>query len=218
MPVVIAIANLKGGVGKTTLAVNLAGALHSKRRGVVLIDADPQGTATAWGRGDGLPFQVRRLPLDSDARAWLAALAAESADVLVIDLPPMLGTATAAALAVADLAILPVTPSGADIEATGRALLLVANAQRERGGLPVAVLVPSKVDRRTAAGVEIEAALSGFGVPVGPIIAQRVALSEAFTAGQWVGDYAPGSPSHIEFKTLGAKVWRMATKGAAHGS
>lgn len=216
MPVVIAVANLKGGVGKTTLAVNLAGALHSARRAVALVDADPQGTALAWGRAGGLPFPVRGLPLTGETRRWIAAVQSETAAV-VIDLPPMLGTATAAALMVAHVAVLPVTPSGADIEATGRALQLVTKAQRERGGLPGALLVPSKVDRRTAAGIEIEAALAGFGVPVGTGIAQRVALSEAFTAGQWIGDYAPRSPSHIEFETLAATVWRMARKGARDG-
>lgn len=50
---IIALANLKGGVGKSTLAVNIAGALSPS---VVLIDADPQATATAWGEAGGLPL------------------------------------------------------------------------------------------------------------------------------------------------------------------
>ena len=46
---ILAVGNLKGGTGKTTVAVNLGCSLASPRREVVLIDADSQGTATAWG-------------------------------------------------------------------------------------------------------------------------------------------------------------------------
>ena len=52
-PQVVAVANLKGGVGKSTLAVNIAGAMHSPRKPVVLVDADPQGTALAWAETGG---------------------------------------------------------------------------------------------------------------------------------------------------------------------
>lgn len=111
---IIALANLKGGVGKSTLAINIAGALGAN---VAVIDADPQATATAWSEAGQLPFPVHERPLSSKAvSAWITE-ALELSDTvkhLVIDLPPMLGDATAAALAICDLAVIPVSPSGAD--------------------------------------------------------------------------------------------------------
>ena len=205
---IIALANLKGGVGKSTLAVNLAGALG---RDVVLVDADPQATATAWGEAGELPFTVLAAPLTPGAvEAWLADLLAINAAHVVVDLPPMLGDATGAAMAVADLAVVPVTPSGADLRATSNALELIAQAREARGDdRPRVLLVPSKVDRRTAAGAELEAVLHDFGERVGPAIAQRVAHADAFSAGRWIGDYARGSAAHAEVKALAAVVKRL---------
>jgi chromosome partitioning protein len=51
---IIAVGNLKGGTGKSTIAVNLACRMAEMGRSVALIDADPQGTAAAWLR-DGPP-------------------------------------------------------------------------------------------------------------------------------------------------------------------
>lgn len=206
---IIALANLKGGVGKSTLAVNLAGALG---KDTAVIDADPQATATAWGEAGLLPFSVTEAPLTgANVEAWIEQALEIDAAFVVVDLPPMLGDATAAALAICDLAVVPVSPSGADIRATNNAMELIRDARdARRDGLPRVLLVPSKVDRRTAAGAEIEAVLHDYGEPVGPIVSQRVAHADAFTAGQWIGDYAGGSAAHAEIKALAGVVKRIA--------
>lgn len=215
----IAVLNLKGGVGKTTLAIGI-GATLAAFGPVVLVDADGQATAMAWAAGGKLPMRVEALPLDSgrprDVEAWLARLVALKAGAafLMVDLPPNLGAVTTAALTVTDLAVIPVPPSGMDINASSKAMHLLRQARLvRRGNRPAALLVPSRVDRRTGAGREIEAVLSDFREPVGPAIVQRAAHVDAFSAGRWIGDYAPRSAAHTEMEALAAVVKRMATRG-----
>ncbi len=214
-PRLVAVGNLKGGTGKTTLAVNLACAL-GRRGGAVIVDADRQGAATMWATAGNLPVMVRPLPLADDTaasvNAWIAAVVAikQGTDLVVIDLPPNLGGVTVAALAVADLFLIPVTPSGMDLRATARALELLAEARKaRRGNKPAALLVPSRVDRRTSAGREIEAVMSDFREMVAPAVAQRAAHIDAFSAGQWIGDYAPRSAAHTEIEALASLIQRI---------
>jgi chromosome partitioning protein len=126
----LAIGNLKGGVGKSTLAVNLACALADTRRGVVLIDADAQGTAAYWVGLGRLPIRCEAVPLESQrgAERWIQRVTTlrNTVDLVVIDLPPHIGAATEAALIVADLLLVPVTASGADLLATGVVFTLSA--------------------------------------------------------------------------------------------
>jgi chromosome partitioning protein len=211
---IIAVGNLKGGVGKSTLAVNLACELAAGRR-VVVLDADAQATASEWGGLGKLGVPVEPLPLDDErkAAAWMRRVRSAPADIVVIDLPPHNGAATAAALMMADLFLVPVAPSGLDIRAATKALDLLREARTARGdGKPMALLVPSKVDRRTGAGREIEAALHEMGERVGPAIGARSAFVDSATAGEWVGAFAPRSVAHQEIGALAAVVERL-TKG-----
>ena len=208
----IAVSNLKGGTAKTTLAVNIASALAGDAA-VVVVDADEQGTAAAWATAGHLPVKVVPIVLhEGDVTGWIEAVVALNAahDLVVVDCPPNLGAVALAALTLADLVVVPVTASGMDLKATARALELVQQArQARRSDKPVVLLVPSKVDRRTASGREVEAVLSDFREPVAPAVAQRAAHVDAFSAGQWIGDYAPRSAAHVDVEAVAALVKRM---------
>lgn len=207
---IIAVVNLKGGVGKSTIAVNLACELAG-RQSVVVVDADSQATATDWARRGDLPARVETLPLDAESRVgpWVERVLTLQTDHVVIDCPPHIGPATLAATGIADMVLVPVTPSGADLVVTDSALALVHDAQAARkDGGPLCLLVPSKVDRRTAVGRELAAALERFDEPVGPEIGQRAALVDAFAVGAWIGQYAPHNAARGQFRDLATAVKR----------
>ena len=199
---IIAIGNLKGGTGKTTIAVNLSGALaNGKGHPVALVDADKQGSASAWLEQNGNEsLHCYSLPLDAtgSAQGWLRqvrALAEDNAYVL-IDLPADIGPATQAAMAGADLVVVPVTPSPLDFHAAAQVVKLLRGVRKARSnGHPACLLVGSKVDRRTAVGRGIEIALKEFKEPVGPSVCQRAAFVSAAVRGSWVGSYAAENPA-----------------------
>ena len=231
MAEIIAVANLKGGVGKSTIAVNLACALQEGGAEVLLVDADTQGTSSFWHSQGKLPVAVEPMPLEdrADKRGWLQrlfsseektergrighwkrTLSAAHCDYIVIDCPPQVGLAARAALASADMVLVPVTASAADVSATGAAMSLIAQARKDRGADPLqCLLVPSRVDRSTSTGKAIEAILGRFGEKVGPALCQRVAFADSAAFGLWVGGFAPGSPAHKEIRLLTAAVLSM---------
>lgn len=211
MGTLTAVGNLKGGTGKSTIAVNLACAFADQGQTVVLVDADGQGTATDWHALGRLPIAVESLPLgtERDAEKWVARVLAlkTGVDHVVVDLPPQVGSSIASALLIADLFLIPVTPSGIDLRATGRALDLLRRARAVRSAAkPVCMLVPSRVDRRTAFGRCIHRTLERFGLTIGPAIRQRSAHIAAFGSGHWIGTHAPSSPAHCEIKVLRDRV------------
>jgi chromosome partitioning protein len=211
---IIAVGNLKGGTGKSTVAVNLACRL-AESQAVTLVDADPQGTASAWlkgGEAKGMPpsLEVVARPLDISLGSdpWQAEMCARRHHHarIVIDLPPQKGEAFQAALRIADLLIVPVTPSAVDLHATAQALAVLRQMRETRDGRPACLLVPSKVDKRLAQGRKAGALLQKLGCEVGISLAQRASHVEAFSAAAWIGAHAPDTPAHDDICTLAAQV------------
>jgi chromosome partitioning protein len=208
---VIALVNLKGGCGKSTIAVNLACELAAGGDPVLLLDNDAQGTSSHWLRNGHLPIRGEFLPLenDEDGERMARAVATKSERFIVLDAPAHVGAATQAAGRIADLVLIPVTASGVDLVATEAAVELIRQARLvRRTGAPKCLIVPSKIDRRTDAGRQIDEQLRAFGEAVGPAVHQRTAFVEAFGAGRWIGDFQPHSPAHYDIASLAIAVKR----------
>ncbi|MEM7351915.1 MAG: AAA family ATPase [Acidobacteriota bacterium] len=200
---VIALVNIKGGVGKTTLAVTLAGELSTAGRTVQLIDADPQESATSWAaqrESGALPV----LPLESQEPADLAsAIRSSRAERVIVDCPGRLATIAEAALLLADLALVPVKPSPVDLWEVDAVLETLELIRAARGSeLPAVALVPSQGVVGTVLARDLPEVLAGYGVPVAPAVAARMPFAEAAARGETIGEYAPGSKAHQEAQAL----------------
>ena len=209
--IVIAVLNLKGGCGKSTISVNLACELAAGGDSVLLLDNDSQGTASHWLSHGRLPVQGAFMPLENeeDGERLVRAVAARNERYVVLDAPAHVGAAAQAAGKIADLVLVPVTASGVDLVATETVVKLIREARvLRRSGGPKCLIVPSKIDRRTDAGRHIDEQVRSFGESVAPAIHQRTAFVEAFAAGQWIGDFAPESPAHYDITSLAIAVKR----------
>lgn len=217
MPYIVAVANLKGGAGKSTIAVNLACELATAKH-VTLVDADAQGTATYYCSAGELPITCEHMPLEgskeSEIDRWARRVLGMGSDYVVLDAPPHVGAVTKTIIGIADVVLVPCTPSKADLLATVPTVELIraARTQRTDGG-PRCLLIPSRVDSRTTSGREIEAALKVFKEPIGPVIHQRAAFVDAFSSGQSIAQYAPQGDAHFDIATLATKVRRMVSNG-----
>lgn len=207
---VIAVVGRKGGIGKTTVAVHLAGELAARGKRVHLVDAYPQGSAAQWAAPGNLRLPVDHLPVTVDSlKAWVGQVRKVAAEILILDCPPHLDAALGAAVGLADLAILPCGPSGLDMMAMSEVLAVIRRAREHRAGKPAALIVPNRVDRRTAEGREIVEELGKLGEPVGPALAYRSAFVRAFNTGDTVVSFATGSPADSEVKAVADVIERV---------
>ena len=165
MPVV-AVVNQKGGVGKTTLATNLAWAL-ALDASVLLLDADPQQSVRDWGRfnterPDNLSIEgAGRGPLVGQVRGL-----ASRYDWVIIDGPPGISNISADAVRIADVVLIPAKASAFDVWAATDIVEAVKARQQASQGIPKAAFVITLAKPRTRLSQQIDAALAELGLPV----------------------------------------------------
>lgn len=190
---IIVIANSKGGVGKSTLAVHLAAWLHEQGRTVTLADCDAQQSSSEWLR-DASPG-VNTVPL-SDADAILDGLPAlaQQTEFVVADGPGSNTESSRALLLRADLAIFPCKASMLEARALAQATNVLRQAQDIRGGPPGAVIVLSMVGKNYRLTQDMKAAAEALDLPL---------AKTSLTLRQVYAD-APGQ---------GTLVWQFGARG-----
>jgi chromosome partitioning protein len=210
---IVALLNQKGGTGKTTLALHLAGEWARQGARVMLVDADPQGSALDWSQARGaeaLPRLFGVLGLARDTLHREAPELARNADMVVIDGPPRVAGLMRSALLAADLVLIPVQPSPLDGWASAEMLSLLAEARSFRPGL-AARFVLNRCATRTIIARETATALADHDPPLlATHIGQRVIFAEVIQRGRLAFELDSRCAAAREIAALTAAVERIA--------
>ena len=207
MALVIAVAQQKGGAGKTMLAANLAVALASRKR-VCLLDIDPQRSLTLWHKirtASAKPLTAIGL---SDVSGWrlraeLDRLTA-SHDAVIIDTPPQVDTEAKLAIRAADLVLVPLQPSPPDLWAAQGTVEL---AQAEKRPVRL-VLNRAPAVSRLRTQVEREAAAAGWSL-LQSTIGNRAGIAQAFAQGMGVTEANPKSQAAQELLAVLTEIEKL---------
>lgn len=162
---IIVVANSKGGVGKSTLAVHLASWLVGQGHSVTLADCDTQQSSSEWVR-EAAP-EVRALRLDNpDMILNELPTLGQEADFVVADGPGGHTETSRALLLRGDFAIVPCKASMLEVRALAKATEVLRQAQDIRGGMPKATIVLSMVGKNYRLTQDMKDAAAALSLPL----------------------------------------------------
>lgn len=194
----IAIISQKGGAGKTTLAIHLAAAGQEAGQVSLIIDTDPQATASQWAswRQDAPPEVIDSPPPRLAAKVEQAR--GQGAKLIVIDTPPHADSAARAAVEAADLVLIPCRPSAFDLSAIQTTAKLVQLLRK-----PAFVVFTAGNPNAPRVYAEAGELVESYGTPPCPIlIPDRAAYRHASAEGRTVMETEPTGKAAEEIREL----------------
>ena len=191
----------KGGAGKTTLACAIAAAAEKAGRATVLVDIDPQGTASKWSELRKADTPVVTATSAERLAAVLSAARSAEAQLAVIDTAPHVSAAALEAARAGDMVLIPCRPSAADLTAIGASVELARQA-----AVPThAILNAAPI--RNPLTEQARQAIARYGINTVPtVIHQRIDHVHAFTAGLAATELAPRGKAARELEALFAWI------------
>lgn len=204
---VIAVAQRKGGAGKTMLASQLAVAFAADAR-VAVLDIDPQGSLTAWARlRAAAPRATARLTT-ATVSGWRLAAELDRLkvlhDIVLIDTPPVIDSDARRAIRAADLVLIPLNPSPPDLWAAAGTLQLAAEEKRP------AALIFNRAPANSRLRRQLEAEIAARGLRLlESALGNRTAYANAFAEGLGVTEAGRGTAAACEVDAVAASLRQL---------
>lgn len=193
----IAFLSQKGGSGKTTLAVHTAVAAYEAGERVVIVDTDPQKSASVWGNTRSQDAPIVATAAAAELGRVLDAARQERMTLAIIDTAPHAAPDAARIVRAVDLVAIPCRPTAFDIAAAGSAVDIVKAA-----GIR-AVFVLSACPFRSPEIAEARAVLAEYGLPIAPVeIIDRRAFARAVATGRAVTEFESDGKAAGEIRIL----------------
>lgn len=188
---VLGVFNSKGGSGKSTLAVHVGVAAAFENR-VALLDADPQGTLTAWGGVRSEPSPAVLAVTADSLQADLRALEQQGVELVLLDCPPYITAESSRLVSLCDFIVVPVQPSMPDIAGCNHAVRII-----EAAGKPFAFIINRAPARAPEVGQAFDA-LKEWGEVCHVVVGDRRSFSRALASGLSVAEFDADSAAGRE--------------------